>query len=404
MHLCEILLAQEREQFIAQRLAMEGMGQTTSSSSTSPNATGGFSSKTAVGKKKGGQKTADKKSVVAASYMCDFGYIVLGHSKKKPIIIHNCFDDGIQIEVNKKLLAEYGFRIEPENAKSIGAHDTLNLTCEAFSTPPDETQEDPLVQAEGLVQLAWQLPVKQGSLYEIFLKAHFVLPDIVISSYDVNFSRVLVGQKKIITVCIKNKKAVSVEWSWKAPRGGSFGKGGQPWDTIFTIEPDQGLLAPEELMWIKISFTPNAATPFKQKLSLKIRDNPHRRVIQVAGQGDLLQMGVSETDIQLAPCLPYYERSLKKLYLENPTDYPITVYSADFDEAYRKEDEMLSVWKAFLRTRVPTKFLRSPSAPTLFPVRKDQEGDFMYGIMTTAGGAGGGGKLHQRDGGMGCCL
>jgi len=49
------------------------------------------------------------KQMVAGSYACDFGYIVLGHAKKLPIVIHNCYDDPINYEINRRLLGEFGY-------------------------------------------------------------------------------------------------------------------------------------------------------------------------------------------------------------------------------------------------------------------------------------------------------
>ncbi len=183
----------------------------------------------------------------------------------------------------------------------IPASETITLTCEAYSSPPDGSDqpppkkegEEPVVQSEGPVQFAWALPVKNGPLYEIHLKAFFVLPEVVVSSEHIDFKKVLVGQKKCITVSIKNRKPVPVEWSYKAPKG-SYGKQMAPWDMLFNIKPESGLLQPDELQWVQISFTPNAVAPFRQRLALRIKDNPHRKVLTVTGQGEALQMGVSQ--------------------------------------------------------------------------------------------------------------
>ncbi|CAD7931174.1 unnamed protein product [Amoebophrya sp. A25] len=332
-HLSEILLQQEEELFLAQRADPSKMKPTTSS------------------KKKGKKKDP---GVVAASYVCDFGYIVLGHSKKKNIVIHNCYHDTVQFEIKKKELDAYGFAIEPQNAKKIPSHDKITLTCEAYSSSPEEEAAaakakgkdggDPLVQGEGPVSFAWKIPVKNGPQYEVHLKAFFVLPEIVVSSENIDFGRVLVGQKKIVTISIKNKKPVPIEWSWKTPKA-SGGKPMPKWDVVYQVKPDHGTLAPDEIQWVEVAFTPNSASSFKQKLGLKIRDNPHKKMLTCSGHGDVLNLKVDKNHIELAPCLPYYDRALQGLYLENPTDYPITVYSADFDQQYRMEEQKLDAYR-----------------------------------------------------------
>merc|ERR1711924_16249 len=104
------------------------------------------------------------------------------------------------------------------------------------------------------------------------------------------------GRKKIVTISIKNRKPVPVEWSYKKSSGGR----GQPaWEEIFDIKPDSGLLQPEEIQWITISFSPNSEKGYDQKLALKIKDNPHKKVINVKGHGDALKLDVSNEEIVL---------------------------------------------------------------------------------------------------------
>ncbi|CAD7939993.1 unnamed protein product [Amoebophrya sp. A120] len=332
-HLCQILLQQEEELFLQQRAAPQASGS----------------------KNKGKKGKKKEAGVVAASYVCDFGYIILGHSKKKNIILHNVYHDTVQFEIKKKELEAYGFLVEPANAKTIPALDKITLTCEAYSASPEEDAatavakggkdaNDPLVQGEGPVSFSWKIPVKNGPQYEVHLKAFFVLPEIVVSNEFIDFGRVLVGQKKIITISIKNKKPVPIEWSYKTPKA-SGGKPLPKWDTVFTVTPDHGVLHPDEVQWVEIAFTPNSANSYKQKLGLKVKDNPHKKMLTCNGQGDMLSLNVDQKEIKLDPVLPYYERSLRGIYLENPTDYPITVYSADFDEQYRLEEQMLEIYE-----------------------------------------------------------
>lgn len=171
-------------------------------------------------------------------------------------------------------------------------------------------------------------------MYEILLKAHYILPDVQVSSEKIDFGKVIIGQKKTITISVRNKKPVPVEWTYRAPKG-SYGKAMAPWETIYNIEPDYGLLNPGDIQWIKISFTPNNAQNFNQKLSLKIKDNPHRKVLGMTGVGMQTKLTTSVDDIALAPCLPYYDRAIRAFYIENPMEFPITVYCSDFDNTYK---------------------------------------------------------------------
>lgn len=65
------------------------------------------------------KKDPNRSDTVAAEYLCDFGYIVLGHSKKQKIVMNNIFEDPVQFDINRRLLAEYGFKIEPLSTKPV---------------------------------------------------------------------------------------------------------------------------------------------------------------------------------------------------------------------------------------------------------------------------------------------
>jgi hypothetical protein len=239
--LCEELLKLEEEAFITKRQQLSDYA------AKHPEKAAEYAAKLEAAEKK--KTKEEKQRVVAGTYSCDFGYIVIGHSKKRSIVIHNCYDEPVAFEVNKKVLAEYGFEVEPASNKPIPAHQSITLTCEAKGAgAAGEKKEgkEPMIQAEGVVALAWAIPVKNGPLYEINLRAEFVLPEVVVSSESIDFQGVVVGQKKVITVSIKNKKPVPVEWSYKQPKG-AFGKKLNPWEVIYDITPESGLLQPGEL-------------------------------------------------------------------------------------------------------------------------------------------------------------
>jgi len=69
--------------------------------------------------------------------------------------------------------------------------------------------------------------------------------------------------------------------------------------------------------------------------------------LNVHGVGENLRINVSQDTIDLPPILPYFEKSIKGIYLENPTDYPICIYNADFDDKYRLEEDMLAAYSEY---------------------------------------------------------
>ena len=66
------------------------------------------------------------------------------------------------------------------------------------------------------------------------------------------------------------------------------------WEMLYNIVPDTGVIDPGQLMWVEISFTPNKTDSFTQKLALKIRDNPTKKIITVKGVGENLSFDLSD--------------------------------------------------------------------------------------------------------------
>ncbi|KAF4717524.1 hypothetical protein FOZ62_021766, partial [Perkinsus olseni] len=69
------------------------------------------SSMTPNGRKKTRALTA---KTVAGSYVCDFGDIVLGHSRRQPFTVYNCHGTDIMLNISRKELMEVGFIVTPE--------------------------------------------------------------------------------------------------------------------------------------------------------------------------------------------------------------------------------------------------------------------------------------------------
>jgi hydrocephalus-inducing protein len=205
--------------------------------------------------------------MTAAYYVCDFGNIVLGQTGRKSISILNCYDSPVSFTINRKLLLAHGYTVAPEKAKNLPANQSMRLELTCFQ-PKDAK--------EGREELDWIIPIKDGPSYEVKLISNFVLPDLVLSPEVVDFGRVLVGQRKRVTVRLKNEKAVPVDWEYKAPRS-KYGKPLPPWETIYTLSPSSGKLQPGDTMLVTISFTPNATKAFSQKLALRINDNPNKK-------------------------------------------------------------------------------------------------------------------------------
>jgi hypothetical protein len=196
-------------------------------------------------------------------------------------------------------------------------------------------------EEEAEVTYRWELPIKGGPKYLVFLRAIYVLPELELSSDAVDFGAVVVGQRKRITVQLKNTKMVPVEWVYK-PQRDKFGKLLPPWKVSFDMFPIGGILQPGERQRVQVSFTPSVDGPIQDRIQLRITDNQKRKVLKVFGTGHILRTEVAPSmSYVLGPVLPYEQNCLQELLITNPTEYPIEVFNPEFDEKYRTEEDYL---------------------------------------------------------------
>ncbi|CAE7461731.1 HYDIN [Symbiodinium sp. CCMP2592] len=334
--------------------------------------------------------------ITAAYYECNFGHIVLGHSGKKVISVYNCFHESVSFNINKRLLMQKGFQISPEKAvcagfpavrnemfitfsegeqttsweaSEAGAHllprqDGCDSTCSLLAAFVSEhllaTGE------EGKQELNWIIPVRGGPSYEVKLMSEFVRPDLELSSDSIDFGHVIVGQVKRITIKLRNAKSVMASWDYKAPTA----KPGKPMEFAYSLSPRSGRVAPGESQLVTVSFTPTSSRSYNQKVALRIMDNPMRKMLHMRGCGDGLRVNVEpSTTFELGPVLPGTEDCMQELFLCNPTNYTIEVYSVDFDTKYQEEEFFLHVYDKYENNSMEMP-VRTPGAPTWPAVAK----------------------------------
>ncbi|CAE6909356.1 HYDIN [Symbiodinium natans] len=287
-------------------------------------------------------------AVQVEHYICNFGHIPLGQISARKINIHNCCAEAVSLFLDKKLLRENGFLVEPESIKPLAKGKSFMLQVSAT-----RGRDEP----EGTVELEWNLPVRGGPNYKIQLVADFVLPDLVLSTESIDFGRIIVGHRKRALLSFENNKAIPVEWAYVEPKS-HLGRSSEGEDLAHWT-PRLGkrklLNRPEHTKASKgekavgvphaedrvltASFAPDGAQLFTGTLQIRMRDNQRRKsivvplqqislVVWVTGRGDVLRLEVR---------------------LVNPTDYPIEVFSTEFDEKYLAEERALTDYDGYHR-------------------------------------------------------
>jgi adenylate kinase family enzyme len=134
-------------------------------------------------------------------------------------------------------------------------------------------------------------------------------------------------------------------------------------ESRFSINPESGTLRSGQRQNIEIIFQPSLEKVYTQKMNFKVRDNAKQQFqLSVKGFGINYNCEIIPNNLKLGPVLPYYNNLITPFEIKNPTDVAIEVYSVDFDQQYKEEDEMLRDYEGF------------PASDNLFlPVRKPGE-------------------------------
>ncbi|CAK8990146.1 unnamed protein product [Durusdinium trenchii] len=273
------------------------------------------------------------------------------------ISVYNCFHENVNFNISRKVLMQYGFQISPEKVSKVlpGKKVKLELTC--FRDRSGE---------EGKQETTWIIPVRGGPFYEVKLVSEFVRPDLELSSDSIDFGHVPVGQVKRITIKQLGCRVQLSKQSFADFLGTLMYF---VWFRVALCGPGSAMIAPGDIQFVTVSFTPTAASYFNQKLALRIMDNPNRKQLHMRGHGDGLRVDVEPSSFRLGPVLPGTENCIQELFLCNPTEYTIEVYSTDFDSKYKEEEYFLQVYDQYENDRMELP-LRPPGAPTWPKVAK----------------------------------
>lgn len=265
-----------------------------------------------------------------AKYVLDFGNVVKGASKKKVFRLKNAGWHAISLDIDKNSLLANGFRTDPDKVVKLPGlpeQETTEFTV-TFSSKPSKV-------ALGFLTQELRLDLKPGPPVVVLMRANVTVPEVKLSEDQVYYGPVVVGQCRTSTIILHNPKEVVAEWSVKPPieQSRDFG--------FFACSPSSGTLAPNGRLLVKVTFTPRDEREYLVKLSFKVANNTKPSTLTVHGAGKELRLEAYPEKIELPPVLPHAQAASAHFELFNPTDYPIEVYSLDFDDQYLVEEALL---------------------------------------------------------------
>lgn len=184
----------------------------------------------------------------------------------------------------------------------------------------------------GKVKSLVPIDIKQGPSVAIEFVANLTIPELTMSTDNLDFLKVCVNTRKTIKVRLENHKEVPCDWQYFFKADVSASKEGKEAGERFQVVPSSGTLLPGQKQTVDVMFTPNVDKQFVQKISFKCKDNPKIFIINAKGQGTNFQVDFVPDTLKLGPVLPYSTAAVACFEMRNPMEIPVELYSLDFDK------------------------------------------------------------------------
>lgn len=143
-------------------------------------------------------------NIVISTYVCDFGNVVVGQTKKKSFRLTNVGRIAINFNFDKKLLNQAGIVIEPDKAQKIAPNSSVLFNI-VYTTRKNARF--------GKIKYSVPIDIKSGPSYMIDFVANLTIPELAMSSDNLDFEKVCVNTKKTVKIRFQNNKEVPCEWS-----------------------------------------------------------------------------------------------------------------------------------------------------------------------------------------------
>jgi len=144
-------------------------------------------------------------NICIATYICDFGNVVVGSTKRKFFRLTNVGRIPVTFNFDKRVLTQAGINVEPDKVQKVMPHSSTVFTV-TYTTRKSSRQ--------GKQRFTLPLDVKGGPQYSIEFIANLTIPEFVMSKDNLEFGKVCVQTRKTIKIRFENQKEVPCHWNY----------------------------------------------------------------------------------------------------------------------------------------------------------------------------------------------
>ena len=182
------------------------------------------------------------KSVNIASYVCDFGNVIISKTARRSFRLTNTGKMKISFNFRKDALQSAGLDIEPDKVANLlpNASQFFNVVLTTRKTT-----------RYGKLKHSIPIDIKNGPKYTVDFVANVTIPELTLYPEMLDFDRVCINTRKTVKIRLENNKEVPCDWSFsqKAERdtasiGGPTDRKSNNEGDCFQVWPHHGTLLP----------------------------------------------------------------------------------------------------------------------------------------------------------------
>lgn len=272
-------------------------------------------------------KNIELKRIVSAQYLCDFGNVIIGQTKKRVFKITNATNGMVlNFDLDTKAISSSGFSVDPDKVVKLAENDSVDFTLKYFARKQ---------QKLGRKNSVLPILIKGAPTINLLLSANVCMPDIELSSELIEFDRVLIGRAKRCFIRLHNTSPVVANWTFKPVAGKEESK--------ITIMPSSGVLKGGRKTIIYVEFIPSESRKYVMEAALKIDNNKNLKVLKMIGEGFDNHIKIEPSTLEMGPIIPFSDGDEQIVTVTNNSDIPVEIFSLDFDNVYKEEDAVLSM-------------------------------------------------------------
>ena len=142
-------------------------------------------------------------NITIATYQCDFGNVVVGSTKKKTFRLTNVGKIPVTFNFDKKILTQAGISIEPDKVQKVPPNSSILFNV-VYATRKNSKF--------GKTKYIVPIDVKYGPSYAIEFVANLTIPELAMTTDNLDFQKVCVNTRKTVKIRFENQKEVPCEW------------------------------------------------------------------------------------------------------------------------------------------------------------------------------------------------